>query len=1412
MKEKNLNKKVIVQEQSPDAQVGNYVDILEDTASGKFLIKNGLIKSCNTKFAELLGFQIDEIIDHKGIRDFIHSEDLAGIENSLMSLISSDANSTQEILRIKNKDDSIIKVQVNISKTFCEGKLTLIGTVMEVSESKTVETPINILSQAVNILNDCIILTDPSRIIFYVNDSLCKLLGYSFNELLGKNVNDVFKECTAQSDYEKIFLNFQKINWQLELVCCKKDGTHILISLKNSLIVDKKNSPLSELFILNDISDKDRMMGELRRNEFKYRNLFEKMHDAFVFVKVITNNQNEPVDLIVLEANKGFELLIQIPREELIGKSILPSINQFDDIEPKLLSVIGKAALNGEENRFDVRTKNVEKWFAVSVHSPEKEYAFIIIHDITQEKKAEVESDQSKMMLKSILDNIPQRVFWKDINSKYLGCNVHFAKDIGLKDASEIAGKSEFDFSPSELAESYIANDKFIIESRESLNSLEYEYQLPKSKNKIWIRLNKMPFKNFEGKTIGIVGTYEDISKEKNIEDNLRKLSQAVEQSPVSIVITDTNGNIEYVNSKFSLVTGYSFQEAVGNNPRILKSGETSDDVYKELWKTISSGKEWEGEFHNKKKNGEKYWERASISPIKDNNGVITNYLAVKEDITERKQSEEVLQESERLLRETQTITKLGSYVLDIAKGIWQSSTILDNIFGIDEQYDHSVEGWISIIHPDWREIMANYFSNDVLGQHGRFDKEYKIVRKTDGEERWVQGLGELEFNSNNQPVKMIGTIRDITDRKRADESLKESFSLLEGTLESTVDGILVVDQNGKIQRFNNKFLDMWGIPESIVQTRNDDAALNFVLSQLKYPEQFLNKVKELYKDTMAESIDLLEFTDGRVFERFSRPQLIGNKAVGRVWSFRDITDRKIAEESLIASEKKFRTLFETSIEGILTSDANQKVIMVNPRMSELTGYSVDELMNMNFEQLVPQDELPKHSAKMEKRKKGIADVYERKLLRKDGKNIWVLVSATPLMDKGGKYQGSFGMFTDITKQKLVEKELIIAKEKAEETNRLKSVFLANISHELRTPLVGILGYAETLFNEIENPEFKEMAHTLVTSSNRLKETLNLILDLSHIEADKLDVNISRQNLTVIIREKFKQFHSAAKEKGLRFQLVLGEDDLFINADERMLSQVIEHLLANAIKYTSKGDITVTISRILENQKQYAQMKVKDTGVGIPKQSSKIIFEPFRQASEGFSRTFEGLGIGLTVAKKFIDMMDGEISVESEVGKGSEFTVKFPIDSHNKFNFSQYFVPEKLLDKQNAHNYKFSSEVLLIEDDEPTANIVRFYLSETCKTDWAFNAKTAIAMAEKKNYSAILVDINLGFGMDGIEAINVIKKLKGYNSIPIVAVTAYALYGDREKFLKQGCTHYISKPFEKNDIVELVDKILAAKQ
>jgi PAS domain S-box-containing protein len=291
---------------------------------------------------------------------------------------------------------------------------------------------------------------------------------------------------------------------------------------------------------------------------------------------------------------------------------------------------------------------------------------------------------------------------------------------------------------------------------------------------------NASLYQNKDGSTAGVFAAARDITTRKAIEEKLRKLSQAVEQSPVSIVITDTNGSIEYVNPKFTEITGYSFEESIGQNPKILKSETKKSEDYAELWQTILSGKIWSGEFYNKEKNGDYYWENATISPILNEQNEISHFLAIKEDITQRKLVEQDLQESKVFLKETQNIARLGTYSLDIVSGTWTSSSILDEIFGIDSDYKKSFQGWLSLIHPEWKEIISSYFINIVIGTQAKFDKEYEIIRNSDQAVRWVHGIGRLKLDDNGHPINMIGTIRDITEHKEAEQELLKAKEMAE--------------------------------------------------------------------------------------------------------------------------------------------------------------------------------------------------------------------------------------------------------------------------------------------------------------------------------------------------------------------------------------------------------------------------------------------------------------------------------------------------------------------------------------------------------------------------------------------------------------------------------------------------------
>ncbi|MCX6164420.1 MAG: ATP-binding protein, partial [Ignavibacteriae bacterium] len=396
------------------------------------------------------------------------------------------------------------------------------------------------------------------------------------------------------------------------------------------------------------------------------------------------------------------------------------------------------------------------------------------------------------------------------------------------------------------------------------------------------------------------------------------------------------------------------------------------------------------------------------------------------------------------------------------------------------------------------------------------------------------------------------------------------------------------------------------------------------------------------------------------------------------------------------------------------------------------------------------------------------------------------------------------GIMRDITVSLQAQKAMVEAKEKAEEVSRLKTSFLANMSHEIRTPLNGILGFADILKNELKDPTHKKFADVIEKSGNRLLETLDLILSFSKLEAEKEDVHYSNVRIENVIDEVLKSFEVMAKNKNLFLKLSVKEEKLITNIDERFLRQIMNNLINNAIKYTEAGGITVTLLKDNSN----VVIKVKDTGIGIVNDKHKIIFEEFRQESEGHGRSFEGTGLGLAITKRFVELMNGTIEVESEAGIGSIFTVKFPYEKAPETITikMQKEEPNKKIYMPSVPD-KDKLFILLVENDSMNLDFTVTILKDYYNVESAVDGTEALERVKNKAYNIILMDINLGKGMDGIEVVKKIRKLPGYEKTPIVALTAFVLPGDREEFLAGGCTHYLGKPFTKNQILELLKKI-----
>ena len=384
-------------------------------------------------------------------------------------------------------------------------------------------------------------------------------------------------------------------------------------------------------------------------------------------------------------------------------------------------------------------------------------------------------------------------------------------------------------------------------------------------------------------------------------------------------------------------------------------------------------------------------------------------------------------------------------------------------------------------------------------------------------------------------------------------------------------------------------------------------------------------------------------------------------------------------------------------------------------------------------------------------------------------------------------------------------KLLTVAKNKAEGMDRLKTTFLTNMSHELRTPLTGINGFADFLRQKLVAPELKEMAELIFESGNRLSETLGLILDLSELESEKLYFNVQRLDLVSEIRKIIYLITKTIDTKGLYIKVITDSPSVYISTDERAIATILNNLIKNAIKFTDAGGIHIVISR----NEDHVQVQVVDTGIGIAKSKHKIIFEEFRQASEGINRNFEGTGLGLFLTKKIVEKIGGCISVESEIGKGSTFTITLPTSNLEDAIKDTPLPPNQ--QKPNPASGKTKRPVaLLVDDDANVFLILKRYTADFIDLENIMDGKSAIKLCMQKRFDLIFMDINLQHSIDGKQVTNTIRKINGYESIPIIATTAYAMVGDKEEFLAAGCSHYMSKPFRREVIEALMYEILSS--
>jgi len=650
-------------------------------------------------------------------------------------------------------------------------------------------------------------------------------------------------------------------------------------------------------------------------------------------------------------------------------------------------------------------------------------------------------------------------------------------------------------------------------------------------------------------------------------------------------------------------------------------------------------------------------------------------------DITEITLAKKALQERERFLKDAQMIARLGTYSLDLILGKWVSSEVLNIIFGIDDDFDKSIEGWVSIIHPEYQNVMRDYFLHEVVANKTKFDKEYIIIRQNDKEERWVHGVGRIECDNNNLPITMVGTIRDITEQKLAEKALRKSeerqrfifeslpIAIYSSPVDADYDTAWISGDVKDITGFDiDEYLaekDFWRKrlhPEDREMVLNTYA--NFPVNGEAFLEYRWRCKDEQYRWFIDRSV---------LLENDSKTEYLGVIV--------DINERKNVEEALKVSEtalsrqnELFSLLLKNLQIGVFMVEApSGKPLVANEKALQLLGRGIlpdasrHNLSNVYNAYKIgsrtpyPPEEMPIVLGISGKS----THVNDMMVVRPDGTEIYLEIFGSPVIDNQGHIWASLVSFFDITERKRAEEEIQHKNAELQKMNAEKDKFFSIIAHDLRSPFNGFLGLTEMMADGLQHmtlEEIQTMAVAMRNSAANLFRLLGNLLEWSRMKRGLTTFCPAMFLLKSRILESTDLAIDAANKKNISVSFDI-PDDIMVFADLEMVSGIMRNLLTNAVKFTPESGSIFVSARPGTNN--LVEISVKDTGIGMNQHMIDNLFrldiDTNRKGTDGEAST----GLGLVISKDFVEKNGGQLWTESIEGKGSTFSFTLPVKSED---------------------------------------------------------------------------------------------------------------------------------------------------